>query len=372
MNNRERTRAILMYQPYDRVPVVHFGYWAETLEKWYQEGHITKEEAENWQDGNCYDKTIAAKLGFDFNWNTCFSPATALYPSFEPKDMGAWPSGGRKFLNSDGVIVLQKEGAGSIPAEIDHTLKDRQSWEAHYKWRLQYSDDRIPFEAYRKFAEENEGNPIGLHCGSLFGKIRDIMGVEGISYLYADDEELYDEIIDTVGTLCYQTTAAVLRQGYSFDFAHFWEDICFKNGPLVIPSVFYEKVGPYYKKITDLLNAYGIDIISLDCDGVIDTLVPTWLDHGVNTMFPLEVGTWNGSLAPLRKQYGKHLRGVGGMNKNVFRMEKDDIDREVLRLRELIALGGFIPCPDHRIAPDAKWENVQYYCEKMHAISCCN
>jgi len=34
-------------------------------------------------------------------------------------------------------------------------------------------------------------------------------------------------------------------------------------------------------------------------------------------------------------------------------------------LRPLIALGGFIPCPDHRIAPDAKWENVRYYARRM-------
>ena len=117
--------------------------------------------------------------------------------------------------------------------------------------------------------------PIGLHCGSLFGRIRDIMGVEGISYLYADDEDLYDEIIDTVGELCYQTAEHVLKQGWTFDFAHFWEDICFKNGPLVIPDVFYEKVVPHYQRITSLLNTYGIDIISLDCDGAIDSLIST-------------------------------------------------------------------------------------------------
>ena len=28
-------------------------------------------------------------------------------------------------------------------------------------------------------------------------------------------------------------------------------------------------------------------------------------------------------------------------------------------------LGGYIPCPDHRIAPDAKWENVKHYCARM-------
>ena len=52
MTHRERVRAILNYAPYDRMPLVHFGFWAETLEKWAAEGHITKEEAESWGDGD--------------------------------------------------------------------------------------------------------------------------------------------------------------------------------------------------------------------------------------------------------------------------------------------------------------------------------
>lgn len=60
-----------------------------------------------------------------------------------------------------------------------------------------------------------------------------------------------------------------------FDYGHFWEDICIKNGPLVIPAVFDELIGPWYRKITSLANAHGINIISLDCDGLIDRLIPT-------------------------------------------------------------------------------------------------
>ena len=45
MNHRERIAAVLHYEPYDRLPLVHFGYWQETLEKWRDEGHLTKEEA---------------------------------------------------------------------------------------------------------------------------------------------------------------------------------------------------------------------------------------------------------------------------------------------------------------------------------------
>ena len=53
-------------------------------------------------------------------------------------------------------------------------------------------------------------------------------------------------------------------------------------------------------------------------------------------------------------------------NKKVFAYDFGAIDAEVERLKPLVELGGYLPCPDHRIPPDAKWENVQYYCDRMH------
>jgi len=53
------------------------------------------------------------------------------------------------------------------------------------------------------------------------------------------------------------------------------------------------------------------------------------------------------------------------MNKNVFAQDYAAVDREIERLLPLIDLGGFIACPDHRIPPTAKWENVQYYCDRL-------
>jgi uroporphyrinogen decarboxylase len=358
---------------------VHFGFWHETLQKWRDEGHITAEEAANWIDGTPVDKSIGDKLGFDFGWYNCFAPNSGLNPCFEEEVLKVNADGSREVLQSDGTVVLQKEGAGSIPSEIDHTLKDRESWEGHYLPKLQFSADRIlksKVNTGNVFLDYTDGglaflkkkdreHPLGLFCGSLFGNIRNWLGVIGVSYLSMDDEALFDEIINTVGQLSFQCAEHVLRDGAVFDFAHFWEDICFKNGPLVTPSVFAQKVGPHYKRITDLVRKYGIEIVSLDCDGLIDSLVPIWLENGVNTMFPIEVGTWNASIRPWRQQYGRQIRGVGGMNKVVFAHDYAAIDAEVERLKPLVALGGYIPCPDHRIAPDAKWENVQYYCEKM-------
>lgn len=368
MNNKERAFAVLRYEKYDRLPIVHFGYWRETLEKWAKEGHVPKGTSKIWKDGNKIDMEISKKIGFDFNWSNNYSSKLYLKPSFETRVVEDLGNGTKKIMNGDGVIVLQKDGAGSIPAEIDHILKDRETWEKYYLPKLQYSEDRIDIKYLESHKNEEREVPLALYCGSLYGYIRNFIGVVGISYLAFDDEKLYTEIIDTVANLQYKVVKRTLETGYKFDFGHFWEDICFKNGPLVSPTVFEEKVGPHYKRTTDLLKQYDLDIISLDCDGKIDELIPTWFNNGVNTMFPIEVGTWNASILPWRKEYGKNLRGVGGMDKVVFSKDYKAIDEEIERLKRLVDLGGFIPCPDHRIAPDAIYENVQYYCEKMHKV----
>ena len=44
------------------------------------------------------------------------------------------------------------------------------------------------------------------------------------------------------------------------------------------------------------------------------------------------------------------------------------IDLEIERLNPLVALGGFIPCLDHRIPPDAQWDDVRYDCDRIHAV----
>jgi len=364
-------KAILHFEEYDRMPLVHFGFWDETLEKWADEGHISRDLAHSWDDGNEADAEISKILGFDLNFSHTLGVNIDIMPVLERRIVEEFPDGSRTVSTGYGVVILQKPGVGSIPCEIDHTLKDRKSWEELFKPRLQFNEDRFELspETIEYIQDPNRPDWYGLYCGSLFGRIRDWLGFEGTAYLYADDEPLFREIIDMVGNLSFQCVEAVLQRASGFDFGHFWEDICFKNGPLINPGVFDECVGPHYKRVTDLLKSRGIDIVSLDCDGMIDALIPTWLNNGVNTMFPIEVGTWNASIAPWREKYGKAILGVGGMNKVVFAHDRAAIDAEIERLKPLIDLGGFVPCPDHRIAPDAKWDNVQYYCEAFrHAF----
>lgn len=370
MTHRERVRAILHYEKCDAVPVVAFGYWVETLDKWLSEGYITSEECEGYKrygDNSEADFSIMTKLGFDFNWNATFGGRNFMYPYFKEEIIEKKADGSIIKRDSDGLLVMVKPGIVSIPAEIGTSMTGREAWEELYKNRFVYTEDRVNQEGIDRAlaADATREIPLALHCGSLYGNIRNMMGVEGLSYLYADDEDLYVEIIDAVGNLVYKVAEKIASSGIRFEYAHFWEDICFNSGPLVNPAVFREYVGPHYKRITDMLKKHGIDRVSVDCDGKIDKLVPIWLENGVNTMFPIEVGTWHASIAPWREQYGKGLFGVGGMDKRVFAHDKAAVDLEIERLKKLVDLGGYIPCPDHRIAPDAKFELVQYYCDQF-------
>lgn len=292
MTNRERAMNILHYKPADRMPAVHFGYWRELLIEWAEQGKISMELAKSVGDGNDADLELDKIIGWDFNWYRCRGAKRGLLPPFERKVLETLPDGTLRMQNSEGLIERTKPGNQSIPSEDDYQLKDREAFETLYKPKMQFTPERIDLEYWKNFNETRPQDiPVGLHLGSVLGEIRNMTSVVGMSYLlYDEDEELFADIVDTYAEMQYQCAKAVLETGAKFDFAHYWEDVCFKNGPLIAPDIFDELCAKHYKKRNDLCKEYGIDIISLDCDGVTEALQPTWFNNGVNTLFPIDRG----------------------------------------------------------------------------------
>ena len=370
MTNRERALNILHYKPVDRMPTVHFGYWKELLIEWAEQGKISMDLARSQGDGNAADRELDRLIGWDFNWQHMVGSHNGLKPGFEHKVLETLPDGTQRIQNGAGLIERVRPGVVSIPAEDDYLLKDRAAFEELYKPKMQFDPSRVNLEFYKTFNETRDYDaPIGLHLGSVLGEIRSMVSVIGMSYLiYDEDEELFADIVDAYAEMQYQCVKTILETGAKFDFAHYWEDICFNSGSLISPQIFEELCAKHYKKRNDLCHQYGIDIISLDCDGVTEQLLPIWFENGVNTMFPIEVGTWGDQFAPARAKFGRGMLGVGAMDKTVLRQDKAAVDGEIEKMRRLASLGGFIPCPDHRLMPGTKFELVQYYAEEMKKI----
>ncbi|MBR2969409.1 MAG: hypothetical protein IKC36_06150 [Clostridia bacterium] len=370
MTNRERALNILHYKSADRMPAVHFGYWPELLVEWAEQGKIPKELAECNYDGSEKDRQLDKLIGWDFNWYTTVGAANGLMPLFERKVLETFSDGTVRVQSEVGLIEKIKPGISSIPAEDDYLLKDRAAFEELYLPKMQFDASRIDLDFFKSFNQTRDNDrPIGLHLGSVLGDIRNMTSVLGLSYLmYDEDEDLLADIIDAYAEMQYKCAEAILQTGAKFDFAHYWEDICFKNGPLLSPDKFEGLCAKHYKKRNDLCKKYGIDIISLDCDGVTEMLLPVWFENGVNTMFPIEIGTWGDQFEGARNKFGKGMLGVGAMDKLALRKDRAAVDAEIERLKRLADLGGFIPCPDHRLMPGTKFELVQYYAEKIKTI----
>ena len=48
------------------------------------------------------------------------------------------------------------------------------------------------------------------------------------------------------------------------DAVFIWEDMCYKNGPLISPDTFRKFMLPGYKKLTSFLKDSGVNIITVD------------------------------------------------------------------------------------------------------------
>ena len=358
MTDRERFLAQMRYQPRDRCPIMDFAYWTETPDVWRKQGLPADVELEE------YFGLDAQWIGADIN--------LGLLPAFETRVIEDGETTQIVF-GSDGVIARHSKVGSSIPHFIDWTLKGRDSWQ-EYKKRLDPdAPGRIPDDWDERCARwKDRDYPLSISAGSLYGRPRDWMGVENISFLIHDDPTLFQEIVETqadmvVGVL----ERALLRAaacGVTFDFAMIWEDMCYRAGPLISPKTFAEVLVPNYRRMTAVLRKYGIDIIVVDSDGDGWLLTELWLEGGVNCHFPIEVGTWGGDAVEYRKRWGKDLLMMGGFDKNILARTKDEIEREIERLAPLVEEGGFIPFCDHRVPPNVPFDNYIHYIERAKAI----
>lgn len=362
MNERTRFLATMHYQPRDRAPICDFSFWPETIEAWYDQG------LPRWVKPNYDGQTQQRFFGVD-NYGGGPSCGVFLRPMFESKvieDRGDH----ELVLDGLGVTLLHhKKGHGnSIPMYLDYTLKDRESWEKHFKWR--FATEGPHFEA--RFPKDWSGHqkvwsdpdcpfPRRADGGSFYGWVRNMMGVEAVSYLVYDDPACFEDIVVTMTDLKVAVIQRQLEHGARFDCCSMWEDMCYNGGSLLSPPLFKQYLVPQIKRVTDLLRKHGCDVIFTDCDGKVDDLIPLWLESGINCLFPIEVGTWGADPLKYRREYGRELLMMGGFDKIILMKGPAAIEREVLRLAPLVEEGGYIPMPDHRVPPDVTLEAYLHY-----------
>lgn len=360
LTHRERFRRVMHFEPVDRVIHWEFGYLDETVKRWHDEG---LPEAVT---GNA---PIEAYFGVD---PVDHIPTNSgILPPWEGEEEILEERGDSRIVRlPDGTVQeMQLEGKRTtIPHYIKMPITDRDDWK-RFKERLDPSHPDRQQSDWDEVARRlnSSDKPVGIDIGSYFGIPRNWIGFENIALMCYDDRPLLEEIIATCSELIYSQIEEALKH-CTPDFAAGWEDICFRNGPIVGPAMFRELVYPHLKKVCDLLRSHGCDVIWTDCDGNINHLVPVWLDAGLNCMFPIEVQGGSDPVA-LREEYGKQILLRGGIAKYELAKGKKEIIAELKRVEKIVFEGGFIPHGDHRIPEDVSLENYRYYIrEKLNML----
>jgi hypothetical protein len=352
MNQRELFNRIMHYEDFDRMPHVYWTCWPETMERWLTEG-LPERDGEHALFGT---ERMSDGVPVDLG----------LFPKFEEEVLEETDEY-RVFRQDDGVVCKDWKNQSCIPHYIDFLLKDPSSW-PEYKKRLQPDPARLPDDMDAQAEKLNQSPlPVAIHTTSMIGTLRNWMGAENVAVASLLYPELLEDYVETMSDLvCWAIDQWAPK--VRIDMGWGWEDICFKSGPLIQPEAFERYCVPGYRKISDKLRAYGCDLHVIDCDGLIDHLVPGWLEGGVNVLFPVEIGTWKADPMAFRKKYGKELRVYGGIDKLELEKGRAAIDAEIEKRLPLMADGGFIPLPDHIITPGTSLENMQYYLEQIQKL----
>ncbi len=366
MNYRTLFHEIMDYGSFDRMPVVHWGEWEETRERWIREGLPPEVDIHEYLGTVPFWITLID----DESWLSIGSEKDdiniGLYPPFEEQVLEENEEY-RIYRAGDGVVLKDWKHRSSIPHYIDFTLKTARDWD-QYKKRLQPDPSRITANIDQRLKEKAEsGLPVCFAAGSLMGWIRNWMGVENMAYLMYDNRETYAEMVNAIADLTCWGLDQILPK-LKVDLAHSWEDICCRSGPLISPEIFDECVAPGYRKIRAKLEEYGVSLYSIDSDGDITDLVGHWLDAGVNILFPLEVGAFKGDAFKYRKKYGKSLRLMGNFDKLALEKNRAAVEAELERLMPLMKEGGYIIIPDHHITPGVSLADYRRYLDQVRAL----
>jgi len=354
MTHRERFHRILHYQPVDRAPYWSTGGWVQTMRRWHAEGLPEGMDVSEYFGS---ENTVGIKIYY------------GPWPRFEQQLIRT--EGDKQIIrNHEGIImqVYVEDTDQSMPHFIDFPVKTRDDYRKLLKPRLTGpADDRFPADWGEQCrAWKDRTDPLclfGDRWSGFFGPLRNMMGLQNLSYAFYDDPALIEEMMDDIADNVIRITDKILSDT-DIDYWAFWEDMGMKSGPLLSPELFRKFMVPRYRRVCDFLRSRGVDLIFVDSDGDVRQLIPHWLDAGINGLWPNEIAA-NMEPAPIKKEYGRDLLLFGGIDKRALAEGPTAIDRELAKVPPLVADGGYVPMVDHGCPPDISWPNFCYYMEKL-------
>jgi len=322
MNSRQRFNAVMRYSPADRVPYFEEEIREEVIQAWRGQG---------------------LPPGADLSQMFSLDRHEHLEPDLDPlPEPASWPASVAEL--DDFKQFLNPDDPARFPAHWSRCVR---------LWR------------FRK-------HPLMLrvHHGLFLA-----LGVDGwhrfteVIRLLALDPRFVRRAMDMQAEFTARLAEKTLRV-VDVDAAVVTEPICDMHGPLISPRMYEEYALRSYVPLLEVLARHRVATIVFRTFANARLLLPGVLKRGFNCLWASEVYQEAMDYRELRREFGRDLRLIGGIDLNSLRRGKEAIRREILeKAPALLEQGGYIPMADGRIREDVPYENYVYYRRLLEQVT---
>jgi uroporphyrinogen decarboxylase len=143
------------------------------------------------------------------------------------------------------------------------------------------------------------------------------------------------------------------------------DDLGTQSSLTVSPDTYYSMIKPRHKQLFDGIRAAadGDVKIFFHCDGAIKSLIPDFIELGIDCLNPVQDTCVDMDLAELKREFGSDITfwGAGVETQGILRSGTpqevaDDVKR---RIETLAPGGGFVFASVHNVQPDVPVENIE-------------
>ncbi|NOZ22416.1 MAG: hypothetical protein GXP25_15150 [Planctomycetes bacterium] len=320
--SRERFHAAMQYGAPDRVPCFDEGLRDDVLDRWRQQGLPP-------------DADLGAM--FHYDRRELLPVEIRLQP-----DLKKFPTSRR------GLKALRRRLVPDDPGRYPENWAERIA-----AWRRR--DHILQFQVHRGFF-------LSMGVGDWTGFARAI-------YQLADSPRLVREIMEMYAEFAVRLAEKVLAE-VEVDFASISEPIGGSGPPLLSPRHYEEFVLSTYLPVLDVLRRHGVGTIALVTYSDVRAYIPLLLKAGVNCLWISEANSQAIDYRELRREFGRDLRLIGGIDLDVLLLGKDEIRREIeTKVPPLLAEGGYIPLAGGRVRGNVPFENYAYYRRVLEKVA---
>jgi hypothetical protein len=263
-------------------------------------------------------------------------------------------------------VKLSKK-ASTLALPMDYPVRTMDDW-LKVKPHYQFSEDRFEagWEEQAKKHQE-DGYVVVANIPGGFDEPRQLLGEENLCMAFYSEPEMIHDMLETMAETALRVFERV-TQKLTIDQLSVHEDMAGKSGPLAGPRQVREFIAPYYRKVWDQLSARGTRLFFQDSDGDMTSVLPDFIDAGLNIMSPMEPVGHN-DIVKVRERFGSRMAFVGGIDKYALLRGPEAIEAELeYKVPPLVRTGGCMLALDHRLPNGILLENYRFYIRRMWEI----